>query len=314
MRPPLSNDELVTDGASAGRSSVRDRVGRSWRRAVRRAARWAGIAPSRTVPDVTRLGAPTDAIYAHRDLIFEVPLRRCRYLYGGTFGPAGGEDAATSGWHPFVAVLHELAANPDLRYEDSVLARFYERFQPQSQVAFFFPRDVAADHQDAALARAPMGSGYAPLVPWQLEIEPRSDRGEHGLGPEHGHQSYGPVSSEKGRKEFERLRSTHASIRDHGYHPELAKADVAGLFVLRGADYRFVVRSGHHRMAALAALGAEKVRVGFFHRDPRAVNAEAIATWPLVREGVFDEALAVRFVDLLFDEDQSWRGRDLGLL
>lgn len=243
-----------------------------------------------------------------------MPLGRCRYLYGGTFGPVDGEDRATSGWHPLVAVLHEFAANPELRYEDSVLATFYQRFQPRNQVEFFFPRSVASAQAGAALARAPMGHGYAPLVPWQLELESGSDRGEHGLGPEHGHQSFGPVSSEKGRSEFERLRSTYVSIRDHGYRPERAKGDIAGLFVLRGADYRFVIRSGHHRMAALAALGAATVRVGFFHRDPRAVNAEAIPAWPLVREGVFDEELAVRFVDQLFDLDQSWRGRDVGLI
>ncbi|MFO7545870.1 MAG: hypothetical protein R6W77_10285 [Trueperaceae bacterium] len=225
-----------------------------------------------------------------------------------------GEDPATSGWHPFVAVLHQLAANPELRYEDSVLARFYQRFQPRNQVELLFPRDVAAAHADAALAFAPMRQGYAPLVPWQLALERGSDRGEHGLGPEHGHQSFGPVSSDKGRTEFARLRSTFVSIRDHGYQPARATGEISGLFVLRGDDYRFVIRAGHHRMAALAALGAATARVGFFHRDPRAVNAEAIRTWPLVREGIFDEELAMRFVDQLFAEDQSWRGRDLGLV
>jgi len=314
MRSPDPRDGTAADRSDDDHSSLLEQARRVWKRAVRRAAKWTRFAPAPTVPDVTRLGAPTDAIYAHRDLIVEVPLARCRYLYGGTFGPVHGEDPATSGWHPFVAVLHQWSANPELRYEDSVLAEFYRRFQPRNQVEFLFPRDVAAAHADAALARAPMGAGYAPLVPWQLALEPGSDRGEHGLGPEHGHQSFGPVSSAKGRTEFTRLRSTFVSIRDQGYQPTRAGREISGLFVLRGDDYRFVVRAGHHRMAALAALGVATVRVGFFRQDPRAVNVEAVRTWPLVREGVFDEALAVRFVDQLFAEDQSWRGRDLGLV
>jgi hypothetical protein len=265
-----------------------------------------------TVPDVTRLDAPTDAIFAHHDLIFEVPLEHCRYLYGGTYGPSPGGNSTTSGWHPFVATLHELAADPGLRYEDSVLARYYERFQPRSFVELFFPRAIAEARSDAGLARLRPGNGVTPVVPWQLEVT--KDRGEHGLGPEHGHQSFGPVSVEKGRLEFDRLRATFTSIRERGYRPAIADGEIAGLFLLRGSDYRFVVRAGHHRLAALAALGHDTVRVGFFKRDPRSVNVEALAAWPLVRAGVFDEDLAHRFVDQMFDVDQAWLGRETGLI
>lgn len=309
MRTPAPRDASTADlrAVPSGASKL-------WLRTLRRLSRWSGYALVRTpaVPDVTRLDAPTDAVFAHRDFIFEVPLERCRYLYGGTYGPQVGMNPATTGWHPFVAVLHELAARPDLTYEDSVLARFYQRFQPQRQVEVLFPRDVVAALGPSELDRYPMARGFTPLVPWQPQVS--QDGGEHGLGPEHGHQSFGPVSAEKGNLEFQRLRATFVSIRDRGYRPELADGEIAGMFVLRGADYRFVVRAGHHRLAALAALGHATVRVGFFKRDPRAVNVESLELWPLVRQGVYPQDLARRFVDQLFDEDQAWRGRELGLV
>src|SRR5690606_42032168 len=126
--------------------------------------------------------------------------------------------------------------------EDSVLAWFYRGSRRRNEVESWCPREVSAAQADAALARAPRGAGYAPLVPWQLALEPGSDRGEHGLGPEHGHQSFGPVSSAKGRMEFARLRATFVSIRDHGYQPARASGEISGLFVVPCDDYRLLIR------------------------------------------------------------------------
>src|SRR5690606_10070994 len=227
------------------------------------------------------------------------------------YGPLAGTSAESTGWHPFVALATEVAERPDLRYEDSLLAKFYERFQPQNQVEFFFPRDVADEHRGSALARLGLDAHKLPVLPWHAAVW--TGNGEHGLGPEHGHQSFGPVSVEKGRLEFKRVRDTFMSIKEHGYRPEMASGEVIGTFILRGDDYRFLVRGGHHRLAAMAALGWSNVRVAFDKQTARSVNLESARVWPLVRAGIYDEVLAHRFVDQLFAADQAWRARELGL-
>ena len=284
-----------------------------WGRILRRLALASGYSLARrALRQPTALEAPTDALFSPRDVVFEVPIDRCRFLYGGAYGPLAGSSAATSGWHPFVALAHELAARPDLRYEDSVLARFYQRFQPRNQVEFFFPQAVADEHRDSALARLPLDAARLPVLPWYSAVW--TGKGEHGLGPEHGHQSFGPVTVEKGRLEFRRVRSTFLSIREHGYRPELASGEIIGNFILKGDDYRFLVRGGHHRLAAMAALGWNNVRVAFYKQTARSVNIEAAGLWPLVRAGIYDEGLARLFVEQLFADDHSWRARELGLL
>lgn len=283
------------------------------RRVLQRIASANGFTLVRTpgLRSVTDLDSPTDALFCPEGVVFEVPLERCRYLYGGSYGPTLGSTPESSGWHPFVALAHQLAEQPDLRYQDSVLARFYERFQPRNQVEFFFPADVVAEHTHSRLAELTFADGRLPVLPWHDGVT--HGKGEHGLGPEHGHQSFGPVTEAKGTLEFERVRDTFVSIRDRGYRPELASGEVLGLFVLKGDDYRFLVRGGHHRLAAMAALGHTSVRVAFDRNMARSVNVEALELWPLVRAGVYDATLARLFVEQLFAPDQQWRGRELGL-
>src|SRR5690606_26217142 len=101
----------------------------------------------------------------------------------------------------------------------------------------------------------------------------------------------------KGTLEFNRVRDTFNSIRDHGYRPELASGEVLGFFVLMGDQYRFLVRGGHHRLAAMAALGHASVRVAFDQNMARSVNVESLKLWPLVRTGAYDEPLARLFIE-----------------
>ena len=284
-----------------------------WRRVLNRVAAANGFTLTR-IPEhrhPIRLDRPTDALFHPVDVVFEVPIARCRYKYGGSYGPVLGSTPEVSGWHPFVALARQLADQPDLRYQDSVLARYYERFQPRNQVEFFFPADVAARHAGSHLASLTLDEARLPVLPWHVDV--MYGKGEHGLGPEHGHQSYGPVSEQKGMLEFDRIRDTFVSIRDHGYRPELASDEILGVFVLRGDDYRFLVRGGHHRLAAMAALGHTTARVTFDRGMTRSLNIEELDLWPQVRSGVYDRELAALFIEQLFADDQHWRARELEL-
>src|SRR5690606_12261680 len=212
---------VATSAPAKGASSL---VGRL----LRRIASATGFTLVRTPPlrSVTMFDTPTDALFGPAGVVFEVPLDRCRYLYGGSYGPTLGSSAEFSGWHPFVALARQLSERPDLRYEDSVLASFYERFQPRNQVEFFFPAHVAAEHAGSRLAGLPLADGRLPVLPWHSVVT--YGKGEHGLGPEHGHQSFGPVSDEKATLEVNRVPDTFYAIRDHGYRPALASGQAMG--------------------------------------------------------------------------------------
>lgn len=242
----------------------------------------------------------SDAIYAQSDVCFRVPMERCFYPFGYGYG-AGA-------WHPFTATLREAATTTDpYPYATSLLARYYSVFQPKSLAQLLFPAD--SDASGSPLGKVDIFR-FEPYLPWFLDVGVRTV--EHGLGPEHGHQGYGPVSEAKGRLELERLLRTYHSVKRDGYRPDIAGDDIRGYFLMRGTDYRFIVRQGLHRMAALAALGYESVPVGFMRNFARAVHVNDLASWPRVRSGAFPELWARRYVDQFFDTDVRWRARELG--
>jgi hypothetical protein len=235
---------------------------------------------------------PPDAMHVSGDVAFDVPIASCVYPYGASYDPGR--------WHPFTATLrqHRDRTGPS-SYETSVLQRYYAAFRPVSVLELLFPPDVVADHQDTKLAR--LGTHeYEPILPWSGGLHP--PHGEKGLGTEHGHQGFGPVSEAKGRLEFRRLVDVYQSLERDGFDP--ARGRITGTFVVRGLAYRFVIGSGFHRLAALSVLGLASVRVQFEPHQLRGVHAELADRWPLVRRGVFDERLARTFVAQLFEGDR----------
>jgi hypothetical protein len=267
---------------------------------LKRIGRAAGLRPGKRKP--RRFVVPDhlgDAILYRGDISFEVPLRLCRYPYGFRYG--------SRGWHPFVETLRQFReSGGDLAYEDSVLSKFYAGFQPATTLELLFPPDVVSRNLDSALAAYPLDA-YAPLLPWNAEIFPA--RGEGRLSAEHGHQGFGPVTETKGRLEFSRLVTTYESIVQAGFRPEKS-GGIRGYFVTRGAEVVFVIRTGFHRCAALSVLDHEHVRVGFAEELPRSLATETLSTWPLVRNGPYDDDLAGQFIEELFNVE-SWHEREL---
>lgn len=262
---------------------------RSQKRLLARWARASGytlVAPSER--QVLSLDRERDAIYGVGDVRFFVRSEVCFYPYG--FGYAR--------WHPFVATLRQYAHQGDLRYEDSILKRFYEAFQPRNMLELYFP-PPHDDHRQGALARYSPRE-FLPVLPWDPEAQPV--RGEKGLAAKHGHQGYGPVSLEKGRLEFKRLTAAYDAIVRSGYQPR-GGDDIRGYFLLRGHEHRFLLRSGLHRAAALVAQGHDYLPVGFHGDHPRAIHVSDLPHWPLVRSGIFPEHLARRFIDQFFGEE-----------
>src|SRR5690606_4017847 len=106
-----TNDMRRPDSARHTVSApVKSASGSLWRRLLLRIASANGFTLVRTSTrrSVTPLETPPDARCEPPGVVFEVPLGRCRYLYGGAYGPALGSTPASSGWHPFAALARQV--------------------------------------------------------------------------------------------------------------------------------------------------------------------------------------------------------------
>lgn len=210
--------------------------------------------------------------HSRRSPRLEVPM---------TLTTTEGAFALAGGWHPFVAAIRD---------GPGVLTRFYERVQPTSLGEFYCLPDIDRPRR---------------LDPRQLPwLRPRRPyRGEMGLGPEHGISLFGPCTREKIELEFARLTETFASIKAHGYLPDRF-GDITGYFLLDDGQFRFVVRGGKHRAAALAAMGRTHLPVRLKPGWVPVVSLDTLAEWPLVQTG----SIAAPAARCVFERYFEWDG------
>lgn len=234
---------------------------------------------------------------------FEVDLDRVTTPCGFSYAP--------DGWHPYRETLEQLIAEPDLAYGRTALCRYYERFQPTTvQEALL---------EDVAEPLEPLSS-WPPLLAlfkhlW--ELTPRSvakilDAPHLTKG---ARQQFGPQPAEFGLFQVDRIWQTYLSVRDQGYRPE-AYPDgyLAGYFLVRDGDYRFMVFSGNHRLAAFRALGVTRLVARIQRGHPPVIDADWIEQWAAGRYGVLPAPVARRLFDKLFEETGRPKARTLGLL
>lgn len=244
--------------------------------------------------EMTRDAASSQAVLV--DLAFVV--NRARFGFG-----AGS-------WHPYVAALRERLARPDHPYEMSVLARFYERFQPLTV------HDVLLGDQ------SPHGEVASwPAVDALLDVWNVTDRrlrrvrsrvaGRQELPPS---QYRGPTPLAHGRHHLERVLEVHQSIRDEGYRPGDFHDGVAtGYFLVDGEDYRFVLGGGNHRMAALTVIGVSQVLVRTRLTHPPVVARGDLRRWTDSGGGLYSPEEASALFDSYFADDGAARAHALGL-
>jgi hypothetical protein len=68
-------------------------------------------------------------------------------------------------------------------------------------------------------------------------------------------------------------------------------------------EYRFLVRHGHHRIGAAAALGMTTIPAHVSHGA--IINVKDLEHWPQVRIGVWSREQALGYFHHLFDFDSS---------
>ena len=216
-----------------------------------------------------------------------------------------GRDA----WHPFTALLREYKANKSISYEDSILKKFYDLYQPNNlgEAIFIDDNKLQLDLKQY--------SAQSLLLPWTLR--PRIYKGEKNLGPEHGYHNQGPVSDIKGDLEFSRLIKVYSSIESRGFKIDMYKSfkdHIRGFFLRKGNEWRFVIISGHHRVAAMSELNYDQIPVTFQPTFPRAINYKDLLEWPQVKNGNINKITARKIFLQYFEENGIKKAKNIGVI
>lgn len=248
---------------------------------------------------------PIDALYTeerlhmvHRGPAFLCDLEWCTTRHGFRFGPTD--------WDPCVAALIEYVAQDSESYETSFLKKYYSAFQPKNASHIILDDSLSP----SVLSQF---SPWAFVPPWENQSPTESEAslrghiykdnkraGRTNIELEEGHHYFGPVSTEKGRLEFNRLTSVYESIAQIGYKRQGNwDGDIGGVLLRRGDEYRVLVDHGGHRLAAVAALGYESIPVRIVR--PTIIEARDVDHWPQVESGVYTREEALTYFHYLFD-------------
>ncbi len=275
-------------------------VGRVRRQLGRRLLGLLGAGEARAdTPERGSAPDPLTAVHMRDAPTFFVPTAWCRNVSLFGFGP-GAFDA----WE---ATARQLVGTPDVPPEETVLARYFERFVPASAAdrLFFAPeRDVSRGSPLLEVSAA--DTLY--FWPWSLSVQRWPASAPEGLRL----RSHGPVGPEVVELEVWRLKRLVASVRKHGFRPP-PNDGVRGQLLHAQGRTLFLIRSGFHRVAVLSALGHEEVPVRFAAGMQRLVTLDQLPTWPLVRQGLFTPREAELIVERLFTEDGREMAARLGL-
>lgn len=105
----------------------------------------------------------------------------------------------------------------------------------------------------------------------------------------------------------------YRSIERHGYRPaRFGNAHPTPRFLVDGHDWRFVLRQGHHRVAALRVSGATHVLVKPV-AAPMVVDGLRLTAFTRRRGGLYDDVVAEKLFRSQFDENGTGRMHELGL-
>lgn len=213
-------------------------------------------------------------------------------------------------WHPLVEALREQLRPSPPPYEESVLARYFERFQPATV------HDVLLGPDQPRRVVAGWPAVDELLDVWSAtdgkvrDVEERLRR-RGGRWPS---QSFGPNDVPDGRDHLERTADIYRSMRDTGFRPaDFDDGFLTGYFLVDGDDYRLVVGRGNHRMAALTALDVDQVPVLLRTTHPPVVARDQLRRWTIDGGGLFSAEEATALFDCFFRPDEVVRARRWGL-
>jgi len=263
---------------------------------------------SNRAKDLRRIvGNPMVAKYSARKdrFLIEAELTKCIVLFRFNCDRGGN--------NPLICAGIDYLSTENRSYEGSKLEHYYNNFEP-ANVAEMFRLDGEL-HSDLIDLPASLF-----VYPWEndrmknkkefrqnfIKAETRK-RGVE-LPLEHGDGLIGPVSSQRGQQEIDRLVEIIESIRSNRYLlNHQSGGNIEASVLVHGDHYKYLIKDGIHRLSALSALGYEKAPVevkptcipGYIYRDE-------VEYWPNVKNGVFSKAQALTVFDTIFSGEGEY--------
>lgn len=209
--------------------------------------------------------------------------------------------------NPFVRALKRSAPLNKEDKKDFIresIQSYYTNYQPESALERFeLNRDDAPDLECEPAWAAPMPWSANNIKSEKIKIirglqEDHQMQGQD-LDMTHGHQRFGPVSSQKLKLETERFLQIYESIDHNGYNrQDTNDGDIgATIFISQKGEWRWLVRRGQHRSIALSALDYELIPV----RVKKIVYESEVRFWPNVRSGLYTRRGAEKMFELFFE-------------
>ena len=196
--------------------------------------------------------------------------------------------------HPFTEGLSDFRHNRAIKAHGTLMARFYERYQPKTLLEAFF---TSAEHPllqgipSADLQSLEAITTKIYLAPWVDEAIAMGGFG-HDMPEAEGSHYLGPVSERHLTSEFARLHKVMTSIEHHSFDIDKQTDTIRGYFLFHKGDTVCVIVGGNHRVGALAALESPFIPVESHPQRPTFVTLDTLESWPMVQNGTFSKALA----------------------
>jgi hypothetical protein len=249
-------------------------------------------------------GNPKEALLCGSDLV-EVNIEDCVDKLGFNYGR----------WQPWKAAAEQLIANPDLtRFESSILSDFYKKWS-FPLIAKVFSEKIEDEKIRNHLLKVFHGN-FMPfcnhsesdinslVTNWTTYIESDNINSGHDLTLDQSINQDGTWTRAKGEIELKRLSRLISSVRQHGYQRnDSADGNILAYALEKGQRTQYLVVSGLHRMAVLAALGNKKVIIRL--TVATIVHNRSVDIWPLVKSNVYTKDDALSYFNHLFNFDTS---------
>lgn len=207
--------------------------------------------------------------------IFLVNLEKCCTFTGHNYNND----------NPLVNTSLQLIDNPNIKLSKTYLYNFYKTFQPTNYAQVF---NLGKNH---SLSTLPQTSYF---YPWIHKCPSNEFRA--GL--------FGPKDISNVEHRVLRLKNLIESVTKFGYKPD-NKDIVEGYILLKNNDYRFLITSGHHRVAVLTALYKDSnylctVKYEKKRTNIKIVNRNDSINWPGVKSNYIPQEDALSLFDSFF--------------
>ena len=185
---------------------------------------------------------------------------------------------------PLLKSAIEIYKNPSISIEESYLHNFYEQFQPKNY------GELYKLNKNNMLYNLPSLLDYKP---WLNEF-PDYKKKSKGL--------FGPSEKNEIEHRLTRLKNLFINIEKFGYL-STEKDVIKGYLLLLKDDYKFLITSGHHRVAVLKTLNIfykgryDQILVKFDSKrtSKKVINIKNIQKWPGIISSYCSEDDALEF-------------------